>query len=261
MNLNRATVDVIIPTYNSQEFLLEALNSCFSQTHPVNEVIIVDDGSSETFIAYLTELRVSFPRLRIILNDHTGLPGIGRQIGINASDAEWIAFLDSDDYWAPEKIEKQIKAAKLSNADLVYSNGWIVKSGFTDEIFHKDFPKKLSFSELLATNWLLNSSVIVKRELFSSETLYATSARLRAVEDYATWLRLATSAVFCGVDEPLTYYRDHAGSIRSDDFSDPRIHAIADFIEWAHSCDPDEKRRMRKFIQKAIKALKNQYLP
>lgn len=261
MNLDRATIDVIIPTYNSQEFLLEAINSCFIQTHPVNEVIIVDDGSSETFIAYLTELRVSFPRLRLILNHHTGLPGIGRQIGVDSSNAEWVAFLDSDDYWAPEKIEKQIKAAKLSNADLVYSNGWIVKAGFTEEIFFNDFSKEISFSELLATNWLLNSSVIVKRELFTSKTTYATSARLRAVEDYATWLRLATICDFWGVDEPLTYYRDHSGSIRLQEVLDPRIHAVADFIEWAHARESSEKKRMRKFIKMAIKSLKNQYLP
>ena len=261
MNLDRATIDVIIPTYNSQEFLLEAINSCFIQTHPVNEVIIVDDGSSETFIAYLTELRVSFPRLRVILNNHTGLPGIGRQIGINASDAEWIAFLDSDDYWAPEKIEKQIKSADLTNSNLVYSNGWIVKAGSTEEIFFNEFPKKISFSELLATNWLLNSSVIVKRELFSSRTSYATSVRLRAVEDYATWLRLATICTFSGVNEPLTYYRDHSGSIRLQDVLDPRIHAIADFMDWAHARESSEKKRMRKFIKMAIKAFKNQYLP
>lgn len=261
MNLDRATIDVIIPTYNSQKFLLEAINSCFIQTHPVNEVIIVDDGSSETFIAYLTELRVSFPRLRVILNNHTGLPGIGRQIGINASDAEWIAFLDSDDYWAPEKIEKQIKLADLKNSNLVYSNGWIVKAGSTEEIFFNEFPKKISFTELLATNWLLNSSVIVKRELFTSKTAYATSARLRAVEDYATWLRLATICDFCGVDEPLTYYRDHSGSIKSEDSSDPRIHAIADFIRWAHTSGAEEKQKMRKFIKKVIKSLENEYLP
>jgi teichuronic acid biosynthesis glycosyltransferase TuaG len=261
MNLDRATVDVIIPTYNSQEFLLEAINSCFIQTHPVNEVIIVDDGSSETFIAYLTELKVSFPRLRIILNNHTGLPGIGRQIGINASDAEWIAFLDSDDYWAPEKIEKQIKSADLTNSSLVYSNGWIVKAGSTEEIFFKEFPKAISFSELLATNWLLNSSVIVKRELFSRRTSYATSTSVRAVEDYATWLRLATFCTFSGVNEPLTYYRDHSGSIRSQDVLDPKIHAVADFIEWAHACESSEKQRMRKFIKMAIKSLTNQYLP
>lgn len=261
MNLARATVDVIIPTFNSQEFLLEALNSCFKQTHPVNEVIIVDDGSSESSIAYLRELEAEFPKLRIIRNTHTGLPGIGRQIGIKASDAEWIAFLDSDDYWAPEKIEKQIRSADSTNSRLVYSNGWIVKAGSTEEIFFNEFPKKISFSELLATNWLLNSSVIVKRELFASKTAYATSARLRAVEDYATWLRLATICDFCGVDEPLTYYRDHSGSIKSEDASDPRIHAIADFIRWAHTSNAEENRKMRKFIQKAIKSIKNEYLP
>jgi glycosyltransferase involved in cell wall biosynthesis len=261
MKSEKSTIDVIIPTFNSQDFLLEGLASCFNQTYPVNQVIVVDDGSSDEFLDYLSEMKSRFPKLKVVHNHHTGLPGIGRQIGIDSSNADWVAFLDSDDYWAPEKIEKQIRLAELSNSGLVYSNGWKVKKGFIDEILYKDFPEKLTFSELLSTNWLLNSSVIVKRELFTSKALYATSTRLRAVEDYATWLRLATSCDFRGVNEPLTYYRDHNGSIRSADSSDPRIHAIADFIRWAHASDADEKRRMRKFIQKTLKSLKNEYLP
>ena len=109
MKSEKSTIDVIIPTFNSQEFLLEGLASCFNQTYPVNQVIIVDDGSTDEFLDYLSVMKSRFPKLKVIYNHHTGLPGIGRQIGIDSSDAEWVAFLDSDDYWAPEKIEKQIK--------------------------------------------------------------------------------------------------------------------------------------------------------
>jgi teichuronic acid biosynthesis glycosyltransferase TuaG len=149
MKSEKSTIDVIIPTFNSQEFLLEGLTSCFSQTYPVNQVIVVDDGSSDEFLDYLSAMKSRFPELKVVHNHHTGLPGIGRQIGIDSSNADWVAFLDSDDYWAPEKIEKQIRLAELSNSGLVYSNGWKVKKGFINEIFYKVFPEKLTFSELL----------------------------------------------------------------------------------------------------------------
>jgi len=260
MGLSKESVDVIIPTFNSQEFLFEAINSCYEQTYPINQVIIIDDGSAETFLSYLKEIINHFPDLKIIYNLHTGLPGVGRQSGINASDADWVAFLDSDDYWAPEKIRRQIEESKISGSKFVFSNGWKVGENLEPELFHEFLPKKLSFSELLKTNWLLNSSVIVKRELFCEGTSYATSSRVRAVEDYATWLRLATRCQPVGVDEPLTYYREHGASIRSEEVENPRIHAIADFIEWAHSRDEIGKRQVRKHVQWAIKSLKNQYL-
>ena len=260
MKSKSVIVDVIIPTFNSQEFFLEAVNSCLAQTYPINKIIVVDDGSSDDFVDYLLELTTHIPKLNLIRNHHTGHPGIGRQIGVDASNAEWIAFLDSDDWWTPEKIEKQIRAAEFSDSSLVYSNAWLMKPVGNAGLFFKRVPPELSFQELLATNWLINSSVITKREVLN-KTLYATSTRVKGAEDYATWLRLATACKFQGVDEPLTYYRDFGGSFRSLDDEEPRIHGLADFIEWAHACEPCDKRRMRKFIKQAIKSIENQYLP
>ena len=254
------TVDVVIPTFNSQNFILEAINSCLGQSHPVNKIIIVDDGSESGFKEFLRDLSENNNRLEIIFNSHTGLPGVGRQIGIRASNAEWIAFLDSDDYWAPNKIDLQLEQAVDSQVDLIYTNGWIVTS--TKEIvdFHTALPKEITFDELLKTNWLINSSVLVRREILGAGDIYATSPRVRAVEDFATWLRLSTRHKFLGIDLPLVYYREHDASIRNEDFEDPRIHAIADFIEWAHGKGHDDRNEMNKFKKLALKSLKNQYL-
>lgn len=260
MNESEITVDVVIPTFNSNDFLYTAIESCLVQTYPVSQIIVVDDGSSEDSRENLLKLKTSIANLTVILNHHTGLPGIGRELGIKTSDASWIAFLDSDDYWAPQKLEVQLGVAEKTNADVVYTNGWRVSTSSPLRLFHDQLPKSLTLKELLPTNWLLNSSVIAKRKLFSNGYSYATSGRVRAVEDYATWLRLAVEFEFVGIDEPLTYYRESDDSIRSGDDLDPRIHAIADFIVWAQSRENNRGEDRQSEIRAALKALKQQYV-
>jgi glycosyltransferase involved in cell wall biosynthesis len=254
------SVDVIIPTFNSNDLLGRAIDSCLKQTYSINKIIIVDDGSNQTSQEYLSELQGIHNKLEVIFNTHTGLPAIGRSIGISHSKADWIAFLDSDDYWSPEKIERQIKIALDSGADFVYTNAYILKTDNSLELFHDDLPLDLKLETLLKTNWIVNSSAIMKRNLFDIETPYATSSRVRAVEDYATWLRLVTRYKFVGIAEPLTFYQDSISSIRSSDTTDPRIFAIADFISWC-SCMHSQSGYPRKAtIRKAFKVLKGQYL-
>ena len=257
---SEVTVDVVIPTFNSSDFLPIAIQSCLSQTYPVNQIIVVDDGSSEESRQILLKLESSISNLTVILNHHTGLPGIGRELGIKASNATWIAFLDSDDYWATNKIKRQLTSASQTDADLVYTNGWRVGRSGSLALFHDQLPKSLTLEELLPTNWLLNSSVLAKRDLFSNGFSYATSGRVRAVEDYATWLRLAAEFEFIGIDEPLTYYRESDDSIRFGDDLDPRIHAIADFIVWAQSRENKRGEDRQSEIRAALKALKKQYV-
>ena len=256
----KSSIDVVIPTYNSDEFLVRAIDSILSQTHPVNKIIVVDDGSSEKSQKFLMELEKRYDVLEVILNQHTGLPGVGRHIGILKSEADWIAFLDSDDFWAPEKIQKQLQVAQELGSDLIYTNAYKVQSGLELEIFHSTLPKALKIKELLRTNWIVNSSVIVKRRVFDRNLLYAISSRVRAVEDYATWLRLATKYNFHGIDEPLTFYNYGGLSIRSSDKDDPRLHALCDFLMWSKGDSCSTKKEIRRYRRWALSAIKRQYL-
>jgi len=260
MFINNSSIDVIIPTYNSDEFLERAIESCLSQTHPVNKIIVVDDGSSEKSRKYLKGLEKRHHPLEVIFNHHTGLPGVGRHLGILQSKAEWIAFLDSDDFWAPEKIQRQLQVANEFGSNLIYTNAYKVKSEFELEIFHSSFPKTLALKDLIRTNWIVNSSVMVRRRVFDPRCLYATSPRVRAVEDYATWLRLATEYNFHGIDEPLTFYNDNGLSIRSSDIEDPRLYALCDFLVWSKGDSGVTNKHMQKYRRWALNAIKRQYL-
>jgi teichuronic acid biosynthesis glycosyltransferase TuaG len=255
----KSSIDVVIPTYNSDEFLERAIDSILSQTHPVSKIIVVDDGSSEKSQKFLMELEKRYDILEVIFNQHTGLPGVGRHIGILKSEADWIAFLDSDDFWAPEKIQKQLQVAQELGSDLIYTNAYKVKPGLDLEIFHSTLPKTLKIKELLRTNWIVNSSVMVKRRVFDRNLLYAISPRVRAVEDYSTWLRLATECNFHGIDEPLTFYNDSGLSIRSSDTEDPRLHALCDFLVWSKGDSRSTNREIRRYRRWAFSAIKRQY--
>ena len=229
------TVDVVIPTFENYEMLKEAVNSCKGQIHPINKIIIVDDGSSEPIKKSL-ELEYGDDALvKLIFAAHSGLPGVARAIGIENSSADWIAFLDSDDTWDPSKIKIQLELASKSKATFLYTNAAIFGNKGEKGTLLSHLPAKLSFWQLAKSNLIINSSVLVKREVFGETLTYATSLRVRAAEDYATWLRIKTKYKFAGVNLPLTNYRISENSIRKENDHDPRIYALADFIMWSIS--------------------------
>jgi hypothetical protein len=95
--------------------------------------------------------------------------------------------------------------------------------------------------------------------VFDQNLLYAISPRVRAVEDYATWLRIATECSFHGIDEPLTFYNDSGLSIRSSDIEDPRLHALCDFLVWSKGDSRSTNREIRRYRRWALSAIKRQY--
>jgi len=229
----KETVDVVIPTYENYEMLKEAVNSCKNQTHPLNRIIIVDDGSSESIRKSLEIEYRDDHSVELIFVPHTGLPGVARAVGIQNSTAEWVAFLDSDDSWEQSKIEVQLKIAAQSQASLIYTNARVFGKNEEAGNLLPHLPTSLKFRQLAKTNMIINSSVLVKRNVFTESLNYATSLRVRAAEDYATWLRIKTKYKFAGVDLPLTNYRISETSIRKENNHDPRIYALADFVMWS----------------------------
>ena len=226
------TVDVVIPTYENYKMLTEAINSCKNQSYPISQIIIVDDGSGESIRKSLYEEYENDPLVKLIFSPHSGLPGVARAIGIQNSTAGWIAFLDSDDTWEPSKIELQLNLATKSKASLIYTNAKVFGEKGEGGNLLTHLPTNLSFRQLVTSNLIINSSVLVRREVFSKSLTYATSLRVRAAEDYATWLRVKTNHKFAGIDLPLTNYRISETSIRKENDHDPRIYALADFIMW-----------------------------
>jgi len=108
-------VSVVIPTYNRAKLIVNAIESVLAQTHPVREIIVVDDGSTDNTAQVLERYLGAQPRLREIVR-YFSQPNQGQSVarnkGVKEASGEWIAFLDSDDQWRPEKLELQLSALR-----------------------------------------------------------------------------------------------------------------------------------------------------
>ena len=164
-------VDVIIPTYKSTDCLLTAVKSALIQGNLINQIIVIDDGSDSAVIEFIHQNIVTLPKVKFISSIHTGQPGIVRNIGLQVSDSEYIAFLDADDFWYPGKIALQLKKFEDKKIVMVCSNARLYKE---EEITGNYFDKKskvLSLFGMIKTNSVINSSVIIKSNISLPVTL------------------------------------------------------------------------------------------
>jgi teichuronic acid biosynthesis glycosyltransferase TuaG len=253
------SVDVIIPTYMETVRLVEAVKSCKAQTHQPNKIIIVDDGSDENTKLWIKNEFSSDPIIHLIFSPHTSLPGVARSIGIDASNARWLAFLDADDSWHEEKLELQLNYATLNDAEFICTNALAIRESQPAVLMLNKIPKIIDFRDLVKTNWVINSSVLVRSNILKEKYEYASSIRVRAVEDFATWLRIATGTKLHALSLPLTNYRVSEESIRSFDVVDPRIHAFADFLIWTQTNRTNNNKMFRKNKKCILKQIAKQY--
>ena len=123
-----AKIDVIIPNYNRKDTLDLAISSILIQGDLIAKIIVIDDGSDDDVIDFIQKTVLSRPKVQVIFAEHTGNPGLVRSIALRESNAEFIAFLDSDDFWFPDKTKIQLNEFKDKEVMLVCSNAFIYKN-------------------------------------------------------------------------------------------------------------------------------------
>jgi len=206
-------ISVVIPAYNAEQYIRMAIESCLRQTYAPIEIIVVDDGSTDGTAAVAESL--SSPVRVVHLPENMGL-STARNRGVQASTGDWVALLDADDWYFPDKLER-LRRCALENrqAALIYSGFRIiaVDGSEGDGLF-------ISPSELLPMlryrNRMNVSSVMMRRDVF--DALGGFDPKLRAAEDWDLWLRIAAHCsveVFAAVPEPLVVYRRVPGSLGS----------------------------------------------
>jgi glycosyltransferase involved in cell wall biosynthesis len=243
------TVDVVITTFNETTRLFRAVASAKSQTLPVQKIWVIDDGSDPRVVEQIGTAFRDDPQVEIVSLGHSGIPGISRKSGISRSSADWIAFLDADDYWHESKIMKQLSLAGEYKATLVYTNALKVGAGVSGTYFSsQQFREKLLPRHMIKENCLINSSVLVRRSKLIEIDLYADLANVRAVEDYATWLRLSATLSFSGLSEPLTFYTISESSLSREVVVDRRPFALVDFLSWSKNRKHDRLISRVKFF-------------
>lgn len=205
-----AKCSVVIPAYNCEGFLPDCLQSVCVQSFSDLEVLVVDDGSTDGTASLIEAFSKKDTRVRLLAQPKNMGVAAARNRGILEATGDYIAFVDADDLWCPEKLEKQIKLLEEKKADLCYTaasciddHGNVLPNRFSA-------PEQVSYKGLLKGNVIVCSSVLVKTERVREHLMQEGNFH----EDYVCWLELLRDgAKAVGLTEPLTVYRFTTGSI------------------------------------------------
>lgn len=194
-------VDVVIPVYNGVRFLNTVIESVSKQSYPLNRIIVVDDGSTDSTKKNLNDLEAVHKNLFTISVEHAGLSA-ARNSGWKSSDAEFIAFLDVDDTWSSTKIESQVNHLKDHiDCNFVYSSSRILQEG-DSKVSYLDGINNSPANPLniLTKRFVLSgsaSSVMMRRSLLGE--LNGFDEELKYGEDLDLWIRASKITDFCHV--------------------------------------------------------------
>lgn len=215
IEMTNKLVSVVIPTYNRASLIIDALDSVYRQSYRPLEVIVVDDGSTDTtekvVRSWLCEHSEPGEFVAHLAQQQNLGGNAARNRGIQESTGELIAFLDSDDVWHPDKLQKQVPLFDDLEVGGVYCGIQAV---------NVDSGRRMTQQRLYPSGWLLaqllvrdvtapTSTYVVRREVF--EQVGAFDLELEARQDWDMWIRIASGYKIQAVPEPLVQYRDHSG--------------------------------------------------
>ena len=198
--INVEDISVVIPTYNRCELLKRAISSILNQTILIKKIIIVDNGSTDNTHEMIKSL---FPYTTYIHEKRKGV-SYARNLGIKNCNSTWIAFLDSDDEWKPEKLEEQIFFSNNINKKyrLIHTNEvWYKNNKFKNQLKKHQKSGGDIFQKSLELCCISPSSALIKKEVFNEYGLFDES--LKVCEDYDIWIRITSKEEVGFLDKPL----------------------------------------------------------
>lgn len=229
-------VSVIIPNYNRSILLGEAIKSVLNQTYSKLEILVCDDGSTDDSIHIVN----SFNDDRIIWlpGQRMGRPAGPRNRGICSAKGDWIAFLDSDDKWHPNKLKLQLEYAEINNLSAICTNAIVEENGVSiNTYFAQNINSVIGFDSLLKSNKIICSSVLVSRKSLDISGIFSENENLRAIEDYELWLRISSITNWGYIKDALIIYKqDSYDSIRGKEYIDQQVQQLVifrSFLNWA----------------------------
>ena len=197
-------ISIIMAAYNAEKTIEQAINSVLSQTYTNFELLVVNDCSKDRTVELVKDIVAKDSRVRLISNVKNSGVSYTRKHGLEEAKGDWIAILDSDDAWEPEKLEKQIELQRRTNADLLFTGSAFMDSEGHPIDWYLHAPKEVTYRQLLKQNVLSNFYALVRKELYAKH--YAIGDGMH--EDFAIWLSILKKGTKAyGVDEPLLIYR------------------------------------------------------
>ena len=230
-------VSIIMPSYNTGCFIKETIESVLAQSYPTWELIIVDDCSTdntdEVVIQYLAD-----ERIRYIKNDTNSGAAVSRNRALREAKGKWIAFLDSDDLWFPEKLEKQIRFMENGNYHFSYTRYEEINEGSEPLGIVVSGPSKITKVGMYNYCWPGCLTVMYDAEYVGLLQI----EDIKKNNDYAMWLKVCKKANCYLLDEILARYRKRSGSISN--------HGYMKLIKWHYKLyrEAENKNPISSFV-------------
>lgn len=212
-------VSIIMPSYNTGRFIAETLESVLAQTYENWEIILVDDCSTDNTDEVVAPF-LADPRIKYIKNEKNSGAAVSRNRALREATGRWIAFLDSDDLWSPDKLEKQIAFMEENGYLFSYTNYIEIDEDSKPLGRHVTGPKKITKTGMYNYCWPGCLTV-----MYDAETVGLIQIEdIKKNNDYAMWLKVCRRATCHLLDEELASYRKRAGSISN--------HSYKALIKW-----------------------------
>jgi len=238
-------ISVIIPSFNRSERLEKAINSVLQQSHECMELIVVDDGSTDGTAQLVEQISNTDPRVRYFYQDNQGVSA-ARNFGLSKVKGDWIAFLDSDDEWLPEKLSQQVQLLKQSDLLICHTEEIWMRNGVRVNQMKKHQKQGGDvFEKSLAMCAMSPSSIMIHKSVFDDVGVFDES--FIVCEDYDLWLRIAAKYEVAYVEEPMIIkYGGHEDQLSSRYFGmdQYRIRAIEKLLTDMPNTLPQEKRQL-----------------
>lgn len=208
-------VSIVVPVYNAKKYIAKTIEMVEAQTYKDWELILVDDCSRDGSAAYIEELiSARAKRIKLIKKERNEGAAAARNTGIDAAIGRYIAFLDADDVWQADKLEKQITFMERTGAAFSFHSYEFgdEEARPTGKVVHA--PKTLNFRQALSRTVIFTTTVMFDTEKIDMEIIHMPMV---PSEDTATWWRILKSGIIAyGLDENLAIYRRPAKSLSSN---------------------------------------------
>ena len=208
-------VSIITPTYNAEKFITETLKSVQNQTYQNWEMILVDDASTDKTVKIISDFAEKDSRIKLFKLEKNSGNGFARNIALEKAIGKYIAYLDADDLWFPNKLEKQIAFLKENNLHFTFSFYDCIDEEGNSLNRRVEAPINLTYDELFFCNYVGNLTAIYDADYFGKIVIEATQKR----QDWRLWLTILKQIqVTKPVPESLAFYRIRKDSISSSKF-------------------------------------------
>ena len=205
-------VSIIIPYYKKKNYIIDTINSALGQSYKKIEILIVYDDENHDDLKFLEKIKNEDERIRLVINKKKMGAGISRNIGISNSTGSYIAFLDADDTWHTDKLNKQM-SFMINNNYLVSHTSYQIVDEKKNIIGNRIARNFNDVKDLLKSCDIGTSSVILKKDIFSEDIKFPS---IKTKEDFVLWLRiLKTNTKIYGLNKNLMMWRKSNSSLSS----------------------------------------------